>query len=431
MKELDYKYLFDNFEKFQNIQKLQKQRGLNDFNILTTVLKYSDEVRLHSRMIGNLLKPNAKHYQGTLFLEEFLKAIELDNWGLDLSCAIVSIEYKAIDLYITDGNKHIIIENKIWAEDQPCQIMKYINIIVKENKESIDLTQIIDDHIVLDENLIQVLYLTPRAKKVSSAHKIDGDGYIFFSGDEDADDELSKCSKRKNTKEYVPEGLKKYKAKYKKITYKDHILPWLLKSQNEVRNITNLNESIQQYIDVVKRVNRDYKGNVMSLKDYVKNNNIELNTLSEFKKEIEEFQGELLYDFFSKEIDEITGVTKVNNKVNMHHEKFIFDEKKCKRWFLGKAKDFGSFYEINDEYLLYIFVGKAYIHYGIVKHDKYKIISASKDDNSYGLQYRGWKKLKWFSKGVSLSKNLNILNDYNNSDFAKEVGSLIKKLQEE
>ena len=178
MEKLDYEDFFDNFKKFQDIQKKQKQRGLNDFNILTTVLKYSDEVRLHSRMIGNLLNPNAKHYQDTLFLEEFLKIIGLDTWGLNLSSTTVSIEYKDIDLYLTDGDKHIIIENKIWAEDQPCQIMKYINIIVEENKESIDITHEEDGHIKLDENVLQVIYLTPRAKEVSSAHKKDDKGYI-------------------------------------------------------------------------------------------------------------------------------------------------------------------------------------------------------------------------------------------------------------
>ena len=175
-------------------------------------------------MIGNLLNPNAKHYQDSLFLEQFLKIIELDKWRLNLSNTTVSIEYKDIDLYITDGDKHIIIENKIWAEDQPCQIMKYINIIVEENKDSMNLSHIEFDHIILDENVLQVIYLTPRIKDVSSAHEIDNKGYIYFHGIENADTELSKCSKRNNTELLVPAGLKKYKAKYKKITYREHII---------------------------------------------------------------------------------------------------------------------------------------------------------------------------------------------------------------
>ena len=433
MEENDYQDFFNNFQQFKAIQKKQKQRGLNDFNILTTVLKYSDEVRLHSRMIGNLLNPNAKHYQDTLFLKKFLKIIELDNWGLDLSSTTVSIEYKDIDLYITDGDKHIIIENKIWAEDQPCQIMKYINIIVEENKDSMDLSHIVDNHIILDENVLQVIYLTPRIKHVSSAHEIDNDGYIYFHGEENADAELSKCSKRNNTELLVPDGLKKYKARHKKITYRDHIIPWLQASQYEIRNITNLNEAIQQYIDVVNRVNGNYEGKVMNLKKYVEEHNMKLETLFSVKKDIEDLQSDLLYDFFSKEIE---GVTKVNDeirRVKSDYKYYIYNRDTCRQWFLGTAKDFGSFYKINDEYLLYVAIGKKYVHYGIVKHKYYTIIDALENDKSYGLKYRskGWRKIKWFSERLLLSENLDMLNDYDNSVLSNKINDLINQFNEE
>ncbi len=269
MEESDYKDFFNGFKKFKKIQKQQKKRGLNDFNILTTVLRYSDEVRLHSRMIGNLLNPYGKHYQDTLFLEKFLKAIKLDEWGMDLSNITVGIEYKDIDLYITDGNKHIIIENKIWAKDQPCQIIKYINIIVEENRNDFGNPK---ENDILDKNLLRIIYLTPRAKKVSEAHKIDKDGYIDFDGKEDTAKELSKCSNKMNTKILVPNGLKNYKAKYQKITYKKNIASWLRDCQAEVRNITNLNEVIQQYQEVVQKINKEFKGNVMTLQEYMGNN---------------------------------------------------------------------------------------------------------------------------------------------------------------
>jgi len=128
-----YRDFCEKVKKFKTIQAQQKEEGLNDFNLLTTVRKYHDEVYLHSAMIGTLLNPDEKHYQNTLFLEMFLKVIGLEKWGLNLNTICVRIEYKNIDLYITDGTKHIIIENKIFAEDQPCQVTKYINIIVDEN----------------------------------------------------------------------------------------------------------------------------------------------------------------------------------------------------------------------------------------------------------------------------------------------------------
>jgi len=108
--EEEYKKFFDAFTKFKSKQNKQKQRGFNNYNILTTVLKRSDEVRLHSRMIHSLLDPNGRHYQGSLFLEKFIAILGLETFGINLENCTVLKEHKCIDLYITDGNRHIIID---------------------------------------------------------------------------------------------------------------------------------------------------------------------------------------------------------------------------------------------------------------------------------------------------------------------------------
>ena len=122
-------------------------RGLNDFNLFTTLLKASNEVRLHSRFLSFLLNPNGEHCQGSLFLDLFLEKCGL-AYFLDTSNTSVFAEHKSIDLYLTDGNNHIIIENKIWAGDQQKQIKRYIETIKEENKD-----------INLTENLV-VIYLS-------------------------------------------------------------------------------------------------------------------------------------------------------------------------------------------------------------------------------------------------------------------------------
>jgi len=63
----EYKDFFEKIKIFKNEQNKQKQRGLNNYNILTSVLNKSDEVRLHSRMIFSLLNPNGTHYQSSYF----------------------------------------------------------------------------------------------------------------------------------------------------------------------------------------------------------------------------------------------------------------------------------------------------------------------------------------------------------------------------
>lgn len=293
VQEKNYKFFFDRFLNFKNIQNKQKARGLNDFNLLTTVLKYHDEVQLHSRMIGALLDPNGKHYQNTLFLEKFLKIIGLNDFEMNLSNVTIGIEYKDIDLYITDGTKHIIIENKIWADDQPCQIMKYINIIIEENKNYFNDPQ---ENDILDESLLRVIYLSPRKKNVSSEHKINN-GYIEYK---DGSEALRKCSERVNTKALVPDGLKNYRAKYKKIGYKIEILSWLKESRKEIKNITNLNESISQYIAVVERVNKNYKGNVMTLENYMDDNEEMYQYLQELTKVQNNIEPKFWNELFNK-----------------------------------------------------------------------------------------------------------------------------------
>jgi len=62
----NYSDFFEHILKFKEKQTKQKQRGLNDFNLLSTVRKYHDEVYLHSTMIGALLSPDGLYYQDTL-----------------------------------------------------------------------------------------------------------------------------------------------------------------------------------------------------------------------------------------------------------------------------------------------------------------------------------------------------------------------------
>ncbi|MCK4442309.1 MAG: PD-(D/E)XK nuclease family protein, partial [Sulfurovaceae bacterium] len=392
MNNIDF---LEEYKKFKKLQKKQQNRGLNDFNLLTTVLKYSDEVRLHSRVIVALLNPNGSHYQDELFLEIFLEVIGLEDWGLDLSMVRIYKEYKDIDIYITDGQKHIIIENKIHAIDQPCQLMRYINTIVSDNEEFL----IISENMIIDESNLRVFYLSPKAKKVPQGHAIDKDGYIYFKDEE----KLRKCDKI----------LKLYRAKYKKISYQNEIINWLERSKLEIKNIINLNESINQYIDVVKKVNKTYKGDIITLKEHVKNKDIDLNLLLDIQKDIPILLGEYLYEIFEREID---GFKSVNYEVKVYHKNLVYTKKRCQDWFREKDRDFGSFYKIDNNKLLLIFIGKERIHFGIVKHQNFKLQISSKGEFSISmLTYRNWQKIKWHSKSYGLKENINILRNFNES----------------
>jgi hypothetical protein len=230
----DFKKFFKKINDFKSEQNKQKQRGLNNYNILTSVLSQSDEVKLHSRMIFSFLNINGTHYQSELFLSIFIKILDIESYfNINSKNCSVYKEYNNIDLYITDGNKHIIIENKIYAGDQKEQIKRYIEIIKKENKN-------------LDANDILVVYL--------SIDKLQPSTYSL------GDLKIENNFITKNSKQI---------ALYKTMHYKNEILKWLKLCQYEVQNITNLNEVFNQYMDVVKMINNQYKDKIMNLSDYI------------------------------------------------------------------------------------------------------------------------------------------------------------------
>lgn len=104
-----------------------------------------------SMMIANLLKVNAAHGFGTVFLESFIKKLSIEGFPakLNFAKAEVKIEYDIgprndsekkggrIDIFIEipDNNGKdwaFIIENKIYAEDQNLQLRRYKNYADKE-----------------------------------------------------------------------------------------------------------------------------------------------------------------------------------------------------------------------------------------------------------------------------------------------------------
>ncbi len=220
---------------FLEITKSQRSRGLNDFNVFSALLSISDEVRLHSRFIYYLLNPDGPHGQGTLFLELFLKEIGFPN-EFDITSVKVYKEYQFIDLYITDGSYHIIIENKIYAADQKEQIQRYIEVIRKENEDQDDFFQ----------NL-SVVYLSLDSEGPSpdSFGKYKFDGKDLTSGD--------------------------IQIPLKSIHYDQEILEWIRESILQVENITNLSVGLSQYESIVLQLYGKYKGKIMTLKSYIEN----------------------------------------------------------------------------------------------------------------------------------------------------------------
>ena len=229
------------------------RRGLNDLNIFTLLRKKHDEVGLHSRFIGYLLNPDADHGQGDLFLEQFIAECGYPDF-LDTKQATVRREHNHIDIYITDGNKHVIIENKIYAGDQPTQIKRYIGTVISDEVSDLGDKGNTDDG---EENIL-VIYLSLRGNDPSKGSlgedwEITGEQLVRKIGD------------------------KHQYCKYKAMRYalKDNegrqanIRHWLSKCHEKIRNITNLSVAITQYREVIDKLYDRYEGKTMNFLDYV------------------------------------------------------------------------------------------------------------------------------------------------------------------
>lgn len=197
-------------------EKVAKATG-EKFNIFSVLKIETDEVATHSRLISELLNPKGTHGQGNRFLEKFIQLekfanseklldqFEIKDFNLD--GASVKTEFHIgkktddclsggrIDIVIKNSaGEVIIIENKLYATDQPKQLTRY--------QES-----------YLNGKLI---YLT-----------------LWGTETKDVDDKL---------------------LAYEKISYSNDIITWLEECKKESVNMPLLRETIHQYINLIKKI---------------------------------------------------------------------------------------------------------------------------------------------------------------------------------
>lgn len=132
-----------------NIQNLLNQIGIiakknneildaigGRFNVFNIIGLASDEVRLHSALLAELLRPNGSHGLKDEFLQEFLKQLNIKDFDYKTATVkvemiigkVTDVEGGRIDIVLVDNSGFaIIIENKIYAGDQNAQLIRYNN----------------------------------------------------------------------------------------------------------------------------------------------------------------------------------------------------------------------------------------------------------------------------------------------------------------
>lgn len=212
---LDEVQLIVNRNRIEREEKRKRGELFNIFNVLDL---RTNEVRTHSAFIAELLNPDGNHGLGDRFLQTFLGAVpELKAWHFDTREAVVTLEDASagtingetseggrMDITICshDRSQIIILENKIYAGDQPKQLVRYAN-YAKQFKES------------------AIIYLTLYRQEASAESSTDRNGKRIS---------------------YIPIG------------YNDEILTWLGRCQQIAVQHPIIRETILQYINLIKEL---------------------------------------------------------------------------------------------------------------------------------------------------------------------------------
>lgn len=213
--------LFKHLSNINRAYEIVKKSSNEDFNIFSILRMETDEVNTHSRFIAELLNPKGSHFQGEVFLELFIKYFNClkkteDNSNflgapieLNSRKSIIEVEkYIApktkeeggrLDIAISEGKENFIcIENKIYAGEQENQMERYYNYAKKSAKQH------------------HIFFLTLFGDKPNS---ISSEDCIIYN-----------------------------------ISYKKHIVEWLELCKKEVADNAIIRETINQYINLIKKL---------------------------------------------------------------------------------------------------------------------------------------------------------------------------------
>lgn len=212
--------LIQTMEIERRVRLIEKRERGDCYNVFDILGLSTDEERLHSAFIANLLNPRGNHGCKDRFLKKFLYCFKIlhpqSTFTLNTGVAKVTVETSIgylnedatsggrLDILVEDGNSAIVIENKIFACDQTNQMLRYCRYAKQHYGDN-----------------AQILYLT-----------LDGHS-------------PSDTSTRNSLKE---------NEDYYSISYATDIVKWLDLCLHECTYTPRIRETVGQYIDIIKQL---------------------------------------------------------------------------------------------------------------------------------------------------------------------------------
>ena len=269
-----------------------------DFNIFSILRIKHREVATHTPMLAELLDPHGSHRQGTAFLKLFLEICLADPAYTVLETFRVRSEERTdrgqFDILLEQGKETcIVIENKIYAGDQPHQLNNYYQ-DAKGN----------------EFNQIKLVYLT-----------LDGS---------EPDKKSLKAENRQDRNLREDEVIC--------ISYRKHIISWLEECMKleKVNGITPIHQILSQYRDLLKELtgqptNTRYPMDLINI--LKQDENYEL--ITDLEGMILEFKVDLQYELWKELKRQIIGLPEADWRETQQDEAYVPTKDNIRNFYSG------------------------------------------------------------------------------------------------
>lgn len=254
----DYQLLLTRIEALSNSYRKRTKDSGEDYNLFKVIRMTSDEVKVHSAFLSDLLSPNGLHGMDSVFTRLFLKMLsdkfDSDSFYETFSCENAKVSYEVhidkkkedtggrTDIEVCSNGNKLIIENKIYASDQENQLIRYFN----HGKNS-----------AMD---FKILYLSLDGKvknesitcKTPHGYLKEDKDFFCISYEEDILKWLELCKKEAVSKPLLREGIAHYINLIKYLTgqtmnseLKEELADLVVKSPAHVSNLPYIKQSIK------------------------------------------------------------------------------------------------------------------------------------------------------------------------------------------
>ena len=375
--------------KLQENENNYKNKG-EYFNLINIVGKETCEVGTHTPILADLLNPFGSHGQNIRFLKIFLEKLGIEiyyNSNIKVErekgfCITRKDESKSItgqvDICIESQDHIIVIENKIYALDQPKQLYRYFQYAYKQSQIK----------------KISIIYLSMKDQKPSKQ------SFGEIVADEEGKYFCNINDQRKDIDIYV-------------INYGDHINEWLEVIASSCSIDSNLTSGIRQYRNLIQQMTGRIGKNRDDIKSMITDAKpIELKAINALSRifNSSDYKGKLLYKFFEKIQNHLCLSTNFKEATTEKYNDIKFNAKNCKLWFEQISKSnpktqrnnigcvFESIRYPNLTFL--VIVATDYLHYGVIIEDQNYFIEGLVPE-SWQIR-NNWSKIRrdWIGFGL-------------------------------